>query len=80
MHNREIEGFEPPETKNNENEALRLILFTVFTLGHSAISLNNLTLRSVGVTGFEPAASRSQSERSDQTELYPDMNFLSFFK
>ena len=31
--------------------------------------------REVGVTGFEPATSWSQTRRSSQAEPHPDMNF-----
>ena len=35
----------------------------------------NYTRISVGVTGFEPATSWSQTRRSSQAEPHPDMNF-----
>ena len=34
--------------------------------------VENFFIHKVGVTGFEPATSRSQSARSSQAELHPD--------
>ena len=37
----------------------------------------NYTRRMIGVTGFEPATSWSQTRRSSQAEPHPDISFIS---
>ena len=37
----------------------------------------HLLFRRIGVTGFEPATSWSQTRRSSQAEPHPDINFIS---
>lgn len=76
----EIGGFEPPTfcmpCRRATNCAISPCLVLVYRRHQHYLRTHMQVFRYlrviVGVTGFEPATSRSQSGRSSQAELYPD--------
>ena len=49
----------------------------VLPLNYTRMVAETVFVYSIGVTGFEPAASWSQTRRSSQAEPHPDISFIS---
>ena len=81
-----LKGFEPPtpglEGRCSIQLSYRLIeqvmgIEPTYPAWKAGVLPLNYTRISIGVTGFEPATSWSQTRRSSQAEPHPDISFIS---